>query len=213
MLNHRTHFSFQNPGQRWRCGAYYKARVDRLGSSSSWTGGGLAARRDERATYNELSGWTRFFDLSRYVLVGNHYDAWTFGAVDPNSGTAAFLEKDKQRPEGWNSMFQFDLEVQAARGTRRVEWWGFREVTTRNRAVPPKSMPKRRVRAGQEKCPPRPLGRIHEATLCEITCQMYRPGSPEECPHQILSRTGECPRTSGIQGRTHMQAYPSTCPN
>ncbi|KAK8935621.1 putative glutamate carboxypeptidase 2 [Platanthera zijinensis] len=28
----------------------------------------------------------------RYVLVGNHYDAWTFGAVDPNSGTAAFLE-------------------------------------------------------------------------------------------------------------------------
>ncbi|KAF8036421.1 hypothetical protein BT93_C2208 [Corymbia citriodora subsp. variegata] len=25
----------------------------------------------------------------RYVLLGNHRDAWTFGAVDPNSGTAA----------------------------------------------------------------------------------------------------------------------------
>ena len=28
----------------------------------------------------------------RYVLVGNHYDAWVFGAVDPSSGTASILE-------------------------------------------------------------------------------------------------------------------------
>lgn len=28
----------------------------------------------------------------RYVLLGNHRDAWTFGAVDPNSGTAVLLE-------------------------------------------------------------------------------------------------------------------------
>eukprot|EP00899_Mesostigma_viride_P029609 jgi/Mesvir1/9833/Mv14236-RA.1 len=28
----------------------------------------------------------------RYVLVGNHRDAWTFGAVDPNSGTAVMME-------------------------------------------------------------------------------------------------------------------------
>lgn len=28
----------------------------------------------------------------RYVLVGNHRDAWTFGAVDPNSGTAPMIE-------------------------------------------------------------------------------------------------------------------------
>jgi len=27
-----------------------------------------------------------------WVLMGNHRDAWTFGAVDPNSGTAALLE-------------------------------------------------------------------------------------------------------------------------
>jgi hypothetical protein len=26
------------------------------------------------------------------VIIGNHRDAWTFGAVDPNSGTAAMLE-------------------------------------------------------------------------------------------------------------------------
>ena len=30
--------------------------------------------------------------MYRYVLLGNHRDAWTFGAVDPNSGTAALLE-------------------------------------------------------------------------------------------------------------------------
>ena len=27
-----------------------------------------------------------------YVVMGNHRDAWVFGAVDPNSGTAALLE-------------------------------------------------------------------------------------------------------------------------
>ncbi|XP_024531528.1 probable glutamate carboxypeptidase LAMP1 [Selaginella moellendorffii] len=28
----------------------------------------------------------------RYILLGNHRDAWTFGAADPNSGTACLLE-------------------------------------------------------------------------------------------------------------------------
>ncbi|GLJ31718.1 hypothetical protein SUGI_0637510 [Cryptomeria japonica] len=28
----------------------------------------------------------------RFVILGNHRDAWTYGAVDPNSGTAALLE-------------------------------------------------------------------------------------------------------------------------
>ena len=30
--------------------------------------------------------------LDRYVLVGNHRDAWVFGAVDPLSGTAVMME-------------------------------------------------------------------------------------------------------------------------
>ena len=29
---------------------------------------------------------------SRYVMVGNHRDAWGFGAMDPSSGTASMLE-------------------------------------------------------------------------------------------------------------------------
>lgn len=28
----------------------------------------------------------------RYILVGNHRDAWVFGAVDPSSGTAIMME-------------------------------------------------------------------------------------------------------------------------
>ena len=34
--------------------------------------------------------YTRFTD--RYVVVGNHRDAWVFGSLDPSSGTAAMLE-------------------------------------------------------------------------------------------------------------------------
>ncbi|XP_042497353.1 probable glutamate carboxypeptidase LAMP1 [Macadamia integrifolia] len=41
----------------------------------------------------------------RFVLLGNHRDAWTFGAVDPNSGTAALLEVarrlGKLKKRGW----------------------------------------------------------------------------------------------------------------
>ncbi|CAN6993305.1 unnamed protein product [Brassica oleracea var. botrytis] len=41
----------------------------------------------------------------RYVILGNHRDAWSFGAVDPNSGTAVLLEiaqrLDKLQRRGW----------------------------------------------------------------------------------------------------------------
>nr|XP_048320756.1 probable glutamate carboxypeptidase LAMP1 isoform X4 [Ziziphus jujuba var. spinosa] len=41
----------------------------------------------------------------RFVILGNHRDAWTFGAVDPNSGTAALLEVaqrfSKLQKRGW----------------------------------------------------------------------------------------------------------------
>ncbi|KAF8006875.1 hypothetical protein BT93_K1010 [Corymbia citriodora subsp. variegata] len=42
----------------------------------------------------------------RYILLGNHRDAWTYGAVDPNSGTAALLDIARRYArmmhEGWN---------------------------------------------------------------------------------------------------------------
>lgn len=41
----------------------------------------------------------------RFVILGNHRDAWTFGAVDPNSGTAALLEVARRlmklQEKGW----------------------------------------------------------------------------------------------------------------
>ncbi|XP_058085240.1 probable glutamate carboxypeptidase PLA3 isoform X2 [Magnolia sinica] len=36
-----------------------------------------------------IRGWE---EPDRYILLGNHRDAWTYGAVDPNSGTAALLD-------------------------------------------------------------------------------------------------------------------------
>lgn len=30
--------------------------------------------------------------VDRYVLVGNHRDAWILGSIDPSSGTASMLE-------------------------------------------------------------------------------------------------------------------------
>ena len=34
----------------------------------------------------------RFIFPDRYVMLGNHRDAWIFGAIDPSSGTAVLLE-------------------------------------------------------------------------------------------------------------------------
>lgn len=31
-------------------------------------------------------------DPDNYVIIGNHYDAWVYGALDPNSATAILAE-------------------------------------------------------------------------------------------------------------------------
>ncbi|XP_072022938.1 glutamate carboxypeptidase 2-like [Amphiura filiformis] len=53
-------------------------------------------------THNEVAtAWNVFGILKgkvepdRYVIFGNHRDAWGFGAIDPSSGTAAMLEVSK----------------------------------------------------------------------------------------------------------------------
>jgi hypothetical protein len=45
-----------------------------------------------KTTYNVLGTIRGEIEPDRYVLVGNHRDAWVFGAVDPSSGTAALME-------------------------------------------------------------------------------------------------------------------------
>ncbi|CCF52104.1 hypothetical protein NDA14_000371 [Ustilago hordei] len=60
--------------------------------------------RDIWNTYAVLPGHIR----DEVVVLGNHRDAWTFGAADPNSGTAAFHEAIKGLGElyrkGWKPM-------------------------------------------------------------------------------------------------------------
>ncbi|KAF8696384.1 hypothetical protein HU200_037295 [Digitaria exilis] len=65
----------------------------------------------------------------RYVILGNHRDAWTFGAVDPNSGTAALLELAQRLSElqkkGWRPrrtiiLCNWDAEEYALIGS--TEW-------------------------------------------------------------------------------------------
>ncbi len=41
---------------------------------------------------NIIAKFTDAEPVNPYVLVGGHYDAWTFGAADPGSGTAVLLE-------------------------------------------------------------------------------------------------------------------------
>jgi N-acetylated-alpha-linked acidic dipeptidase len=56
-----------------------------------------------RAIWNAV-GILRGF-LDEWVVVGNHHDAWVFGAVDPSSGTTAVLEMSRAlgtlKREGW----------------------------------------------------------------------------------------------------------------
>ncbi|XP_010420791.1 PREDICTED: probable glutamate carboxypeptidase 2 [Camelina sativa] len=65
----------------------------------------------------------------RYVILGNHRDAWTYGAVDPNSGTAVLLEiaqrLDKLQKRGWKPrrtiiLCNWDAEEYALIGS--TEW-------------------------------------------------------------------------------------------
>ncbi len=45
-----------------------------------------------RKIWNVISRIDGADEKDRWVIMGNHRDAWTFGAVDPNSGTTAMLE-------------------------------------------------------------------------------------------------------------------------
>jgi N-acetylated-alpha-linked acidic dipeptidase len=68
-------------------------------------------------------------ERDRWVVLGNHRDAWTFGAVDPNSGTTAMLELARGFGEltrqGWKPrrtiiLCSWDAEEQGLIGS--TEW-------------------------------------------------------------------------------------------
>ncbi|XP_019647645.1 PREDICTED: putative N-acetylated-alpha-linked acidic dipeptidase [Branchiostoma belcheri] len=61
--------------------------------------------REVRTTYNVIGTIRGAVEPDRYVIVGNHHDAWVYGSVDPSSGTAVMLELGralgKLKAEGW----------------------------------------------------------------------------------------------------------------
>ncbi|KAM3321266.1 putative glutamate carboxypeptidase LAMP1 [Capsicum chacoense] len=68
-------------------------------------------------------------DVSRFVILGNHRDAWTFGAVDPNSGTVTLLEiaqrleklqKRRWKPRRTIVLCNWDMEEYGLIGS--AEW-------------------------------------------------------------------------------------------
>jgi N-acetylated-alpha-linked acidic dipeptidase len=58
-----------------------------------------------RPIWNVIATIPGTAEPDRLVVLGNHRDAWTYGAVDPNSGTASFLETARGLAaalrEGW----------------------------------------------------------------------------------------------------------------
>ncbi|XP_063958834.1 putative N-acetylated-alpha-linked acidic dipeptidase isoform X1 [Lytechinus pictus] len=48
--------------------------------------------REIRTIYNVISVINGAVEPDRYVLLGNHRDAWVYGAIDPSSGTAVLME-------------------------------------------------------------------------------------------------------------------------
>ena len=81
-------------------------------------------------------------EKDRWVIMGNHRDAWTFGAVDPNSGTSAMLEaargfgqliKNGWRPRRTIILCSWDAEEYGLIGS--TEWAEEHAVELREKAV------------------------------------------------------------------------------
>ncbi|KAF6019348.1 hypothetical protein EB796_022315 [Bugula neritina] len=51
-----------------------------------------------RKTYNVIGYIDGAVEPDRYVVSGNHRDAWVYGSVDPTSGTAAMIEVNALLP-------------------------------------------------------------------------------------------------------------------
>ena len=81
-------------------------------------------KREIKSIYNVIGTIYGKEEPNRYVLMGNHRDAWVFGAVDASSGTSTTTEVarglGRLRKEGW--IPRRTIKVSAAgRGGQR--WW------------------------------------------------------------------------------------------
>jgi N-acetylated-alpha-linked acidic dipeptidase len=84
--------------------------------------------------HNVVGTWEGTVFPEEKIILGCHYDAWTYGTADPNSGTALLLllaeNLAKRRALGWQPMrtlqlVHWDAEEQGLMGsTEWVEQWG-----------------------------------------------------------------------------------------
>ena len=95
-----------------------------------------------RTIWNVIARIDGETEKDRWVVMGNHRDAWTFGAVDPNSGTTAMLEaargfgqllKQGWKPRRTMVLCSWDGEEQGLIGS--TEWAEENAAELRQKAV------------------------------------------------------------------------------
>lgn len=76
--------------QEWRNSG--RSKLSRVGPGQVMVNFTYQGEKKLATIHNVFAVIRGLEEPDRYVLLGNHRDAWTYGAVDPNSGTAALLD-------------------------------------------------------------------------------------------------------------------------
>ncbi|EOY09651.1 Transferrin receptor protein, putative isoform 2, partial [Theobroma cacao] len=90
--------------QKWRDSS--RSKLSRVGPGQVMVNFIYQGEKKLATIHNVFAVIRGSVEPDRYVLLGNHRDAWTYGAVDPNSGTAALLDIARRYAllmrKGWN---------------------------------------------------------------------------------------------------------------
>ncbi|KAF7818898.1 putative glutamate carboxypeptidase AMP1 [Senna tora] len=78
--------------QEWKSTIRSKLRIRNVGPGPTMLNFTYQGEKKVRTIQNVFATIKGLEEPDRYVLLGNHRDAWTYGAVDPSSGTAALLD-------------------------------------------------------------------------------------------------------------------------
>ncbi|GER44813.1 transferrin receptor protein [Striga asiatica] len=79
--------------REWREGLWSGAsRIDRAGPGPTMLNFTYEGEKKMASIHNVFAVIKGLEEPDRVVFLGNHRDAWTYGAVDPNSGTAVLLD-------------------------------------------------------------------------------------------------------------------------
>ncbi|XP_057980562.1 probable glutamate carboxypeptidase AMP1 [Malania oleifera] len=69
-----------------------RSKVGRVGPGPTFLNFTYQGEKKVATVQNVFAVIRGLEEPDRYILLGNHRDAWTYGAVDPNSGTASLLD-------------------------------------------------------------------------------------------------------------------------